>query len=121
MKSTNQLKAITIDKNFIAYCGLYCGACPSYLKGRCPGCKDNVKAAWCSVRKCCMENNYLSCADCKSVELSECKKYNTFISKVIGYVLNSDRSACISRIKELGYNDFAMEMANNKMQTIKRK
>jgi len=33
MKTAN-LKPIVADKNLIAYCGLYCGACLSYLKGR---------------------------------------------------------------------------------------
>jgi hypothetical protein len=43
------------------------------------------------------------------------------MSKAFGYIFNSDRSACFGRIKEIGYDDFAVEMANNKRQTIKRK
>ena len=120
MKATNQ-KEIEIDKSLIAFCGLYCGACRSYLKGKCPGCKDNVKASWCKIRQCCMENKLQSCADCTTIELMECKKYNNFISKAFGYIFNSDRSACINRIKEIGYDDFAAEMANSGRQTIKRK
>jgi hypothetical protein len=50
----------------------------------------------------------------------KCKKYNNFISKAFGYIFNSDRSACINRIKEIGYDDFAIDMANSKRQTIKR-
>jgi len=68
-----------------------------------------------------MENNLTSCSDCKTIELQECKKYNTFISKMIGYMLNSDRAACIGRIRETGYHDFSIEMADSKRQTIKRK
>jgi hypothetical protein len=68
-----------------------------------------------------MEQNLKSCADCTSTELKECKKYNSFISKVIGVVLNSDRSACIGRIKEIGYSGFATEMALNRRQTMPRK
>jgi hypothetical protein len=120
MKTAAQ-KEIIPDKNLIAYCGLYCGECGSYLKGRCPGCKDNIKASWCKVRQCNIENQYSSCADCGKVELEACKKYNTFISKAIGIMLNSDRAACINRIKEIGYESFSVEMANNKRQTIKRK
>jgi hypothetical protein len=119
MKTTIQ-KEIVADENLIAYCGLYCGACKSYLAGKCPGCKDNVKAGWCKVRQCCMEHGYKSCADCETIELMECKKYNNFISKAIGLILNSNRSACIRRIKETGYVEFANEMAVRKMQTIKR-
>lgn len=115
------LKEITTDTKLIAYCGLYCGSCKSYLKGKCPGCRENEKATWCAIRKCCAENNYQSCADCKIAELKDCGKYNSFISKVIGFVLNSDRSACITRIREAGYDTFAAEMAKSGRQTIKRK
>ncbi len=114
-------KEIPIDTALIAFCGLYCGACRSYLKGSCPGCRDNVKATWCKVRTCCMENNFNSCADCTGIELKDCKKYNNFISKAFGLVFNSDRSACIARIREIGYPDFAVEMAGNGQQTIRRK
>lgn len=114
-------KPIVADKNLIAYCGLYCGACKSYLNGKCPGCHDNVKASWCKIRQCNIENNFKSCADCTSIELMDCKKYNNFFSKVIGFLLKSDRPACISRIKEIGYDEFANEMATNKIQTIKKK
>jgi hypothetical protein len=120
MESTNQ-KEIVADKNLIAFCGLYCGSCRSYLKGKCPGCRDNVKATWCKVRSCGIENKFQSCADCTSVELMECKKFNNFISKAFGYIFNSDRSACILRIRETGYENYALEMANTKRQTIKRK
>lgn len=113
-------KPIVADKNLIAYCGLYCGACRSYLSGKCPGCKENVKATWCKVRICCIENHFLSCADCKSTEIENCKKFNNFISKMVGFVFRSDRVACIKRIKEVCYKDFASEMAAAKKQTIRR-
>jgi hypothetical protein len=112
---------IVADKNMIAYCGLYCGACRSYLIGKCPGCKENVKASWCKIRQCCIENNYLSCADCTTVKVAECRKYNNFVSKIIGLVLNSDRHACIESIATKGYDSFAAEMAAKRMQTIKRR
>jgi len=120
MESINQ-KEIVADKNLISYCGLYCGSCRSYLKGKCPGCRDNVKATWCKVRQCCIENSLQSCAACTTIELMDCGKYNNFISKIFGYLFNSDRSACIARIKEIGYDDYSIEMANSKRQTIKRK
>lgn len=40
----------------VAYCGLYCGACKSHRKGKCPGCRENSKATWCEIRKCCQEH-----------------------------------------------------------------
>jgi hypothetical protein len=115
-----ETKQIVADKNLIGYCGLYCGACRSYLTGKCTGCKENIKATWCKVRQCGIENNYLSCADCQKMELNECKKYNNMISKLFGLIFRSDRSACIKRIQEIGYEDFATEMATNNQQTIKR-
>jgi hypothetical protein len=114
------MKEIVADKNLVAYCGLYCGACRSYLKDKCPGCRENTKATWCAIRKCCMDNHYLSCADCTSIEPMKCTKYNPFISKVIGWLFNYDRNACLRRIKDTGYDEFAQEMALNKKQTIKR-
>mgnify|MGYP001174253203 CR=1 FL=1 len=44
----------------VAYCGLYCGQCTKYLKGKCPGCKENEKASWCKTRSCCIENDFAS-------------------------------------------------------------
>lgn len=114
-------KEITTDKNLIAYCGLYCGACHSYLSGKCKGCKENIKATWCKIRLCCMENNFQSCADCKKINLKDCKKFNNFFSKLFGLIFRSDRAACICRINEINYDEFAKEMAANKMQSIKRK
>ncbi len=114
-------KEIVADRNLVAYCGLYCGACRSFLTGRCPGCKENIKASWCKVRKCCIENQYLSCADCKIISFHECRKYHNFMAKLFGLVFNSDRSACILKIKDIGYDAFATEMTALKRQSIKRK
>lgn len=119
--TSSMKKEITAAKDLIAFCGLYCGACRSYLNGKCPGCRDNAKATWCKVRTCCLENNLLSCADCKTIELHACKKHNNFISKVFGVIFNSDRAACIGRIKELGYDGYALEMASDRKQTIPRR
>jgi hypothetical protein len=115
-----EVRHIVADKNLIAFCGLYCGACKSYLKGKCNGCRENDKATWCKVRLCCFENNYLSCADCQKTGLMDCKIFNNFFSKIIGYFLRSDRAACINLIKEKGYENFAIIMAGNKKHTIKK-
>ncbi|HUW04987.1 MAG TPA: DUF3795 domain-containing protein [Williamwhitmania sp.] len=116
------MKEIVSDVSLVAKCGLYCGACRSYLKGKCPGCKENVKATWCKVRTCCLENSYASCADCKSfANPMECKLYNNFIARIFGYLFNSDRNACITMIKQTGYYGFASYMAENWRQSIKRK
>jgi len=116
-----KLKEVENDVTLIAFCGLYCAACGSYLKGKCPGCSQNTKATWCKVRSCCLENNYKSCTDCKEfTNVMDCKKYNNFISRTIGFILRSNRSAGIQMIKEKGYNSFAEYMGQNKIQSIKK-
>lgn len=114
-------KNIVNDPKTIAYCGLYCGACGKYINGKCPGCAGNEKASWCEIRKCCMENNFKSCADCKQYPNAvDCKKFNNFIGRVFGLIFRSNRPACIAMIKEKGYENFAAYMAENKIMTIKR-
>ncbi len=116
------MKPVVAHPSLIAYCGLYCGACSKYLKGKCPGCHENNKAGWCSVRTCNIQNNTQSCADC--LEFSNpmnCKKFNNFFSKLFALVLKSDRAACIDRIKKDGYRGYSVFMAENKLQSVKRK
>jgi hypothetical protein len=114
-------KQIEKNTNLIAYCGLYCAACGKYLNGKCPGCASNEKAAWCKVRSCCIEHSYKSCADCTEFKnVNDCKKYNNFIAKVFGLIFNSNRSGCISMIKEKGYEGLAAYMTDNKIMSFKR-
>ncbi|MBN2214026.1 MAG: DUF3795 domain-containing protein [Bacteroidales bacterium] len=113
------MKEIVADKNLVSMCGLYCGACPKYLKDKCPGCEGYEKATWCKVRTCCLQHGNSSCADCKEFEdVMECKKFNNLFSRIIGFILRSDRAACIEMIKEIGYEKFASYMASNKLITI---
>jgi len=114
-------KEIIADQHLIAYCGLYCGACRSYLKGKCPGCSENMKASWCKIRSCNTENNYKSCADCNMDNVNDCKKFNNAVSKIFAVIFNSNRAACISRIRELGYEGYANDMALAGRQSMKRK
>ncbi|MCX6761958.1 MAG: DUF3795 domain-containing protein [Candidatus Moranbacteria bacterium] len=112
----------TPNKNLIAYCGLYCGECGRYLKGKCPGCQKNAKATWCKIRKCCIESGKLSCADCTvHATASECKKFNNMISKLFAFIFGSDREACINMIKEKGYDGYAEEMTKRGAQSLKKK
>lgn len=115
------MSAIIADAKLVAYCGLYCGACKAYLKGKCHGCAENEKAGWCKVRKCCIKNNYTSCADCKEFDdFLQCKEFNSFMAKIFAFIFRSNRGACIRRIKEIGVEQFAAEMAEKGMQSIKR-
>lgn len=115
------MKEIVSNPELVAYCGLYCGACGAYLRDRCPGCHENTRASWCKVRLCCMEHEYASCADCKEyADPKECKKYNNVISKIVGFVLRSDRAACIGQIKQMGIQGHADTMTRLKRPSIKR-
>lgn len=99
-----------MEKQPIAACGLYCGACRRFAKGSCPGCLANEKAAWCKVRACCLEHGWQSCAECTLMPLDGCPKFNSFIGKVFQLLFRSDRKGCIERIREVGSEAFAREM-----------
>lgn len=115
------MEPIEANPNLVAFCGLYCGACKAYRIGKCPGCAKNEKAKWCGIRKCCMANNYKSCAECqKFADVMRCKDFNNFISKIFGFIFRSNRKACIARIKEIGLDAFAKEMAEKGMYSIRR-
>lgn len=105
----------------VAYCGLYCGACRSYTKGKCAGCHENAKASWCTVRSCCIENGFSSCADCRAhSDPNGCMKFNNFMSRLFGFVFKSDRAACIEQIRQSGISGHAEIMAGKNIHTIKR-
>jgi len=115
------MKEVTSNPDLVAYCGLYCGACGSYLKGRCPGCHENEKAKWCRIRICCMENQYLSCADCQQFDNpDDCRQFNNIMARLFSLFFRSDRAACIQQIKELGIQGHADNMAENRHQAIKK-
>jgi hypothetical protein len=50
----------------------------------------------------------------------DCNKFNNFISRLVGFVLRSDRGACILQIREKGLLGHAEDMAVNRRQTIRR-
>lgn len=114
------MKEIQADSHQIAVCGLYCGACRKYRTGHCPGCAQHEKASWCKIRKCAREKGYLTCAEC-TVPVENCKTFSNFLGKVFSLLFRSDRPACIRRIREIGRDGYASEMAALKLQTIKRK
>lgn len=112
---------IVSNPELVAYCGLYCGACGSYRGGRCPGCRKNEKATWCTVRTCGQENRHTTCADCREFQdPNQCKKFNNLISRIFGWVFHSDRAACIVQIHALGVCGHADEMARTQRPTIRR-
>jgi hypothetical protein len=115
------MSAIIANTELVASCGLYCAACKSYLGGKCKGCQQNSKAAWCKVRSCCIDKQISSCAECAEfAEVQACAKYNNFMSKLFGFIFKSDRAACIAQIKRVGVDGHATIMAQLQKHTIKR-
>ncbi|MCX6237005.1 MAG: DUF3795 domain-containing protein [Bacteroidia bacterium] len=110
------------NNTLISYCGLYCGACPSFKKGRCPGCARNEKASWCKVRKCNIAKGIRSCADCEEYpNTNDCPRFNNFVAKAFGVVFNTDRRKGIAFIKYEGYELYAKNMATLNRVGLKRR
>jgi len=115
------MKEIVSNPDLVAYCGLYCGGCRSYLSEKCPGCHGNSRATWCKIRSCCADQNLKSCADCVQFpDPNTCKKFNNPIAKVFAFIFRSDRAACIRQIRNCGIQGHADNMCENKRHTIKR-
>lgn len=92
----------------VAYCGLYCGACGSHTRGRCPSCKRGEGNSWCTVRPCCIEKGIASCAECDEFDdLYECNKLNNFMSKFFGFIFRSDRVGSLESIRKDGIEAYA--------------
>jgi hypothetical protein len=90
------MEAIKVDANLVALCGLYCGACRSYKKG--------------------------SCADCGlfTDPGKECRKLNNPIAWVFSLLFDSNRAACLRRIRAVGRTDYAKEMVALERQSLPR-
>ncbi len=113
----------TLNKvTLVSSCGLYCGACYKYKKGKCPGCAGNEKASWCKVRVCTKENDYHTCAECTEFsDVNECRKFNTLFSKFFAFVFKSDRKSSLQLISDIGLEKYASEMDEKGLVVIKRK
>ena len=114
------MKEIVSAPNLVAHCGLYCGACRSYLKERCPGCHENQKATWCKVRSCCIQEGFATCAECTQFpDPNACGKFNNVVARAFSFIIRSDRAACIQQIREMGVQGHADRMAEQRRQAIK--
>ncbi len=115
------MRKVTASSELVACCGLYCGACGAYLREKCQGCGKSESRSWCKVRACCGEKGISTCAECgEFTDPMLCKKFNSFISRMIGLITRSDRAACIRQIREIGREPFAVKMAELKMHAIRK-
>jgi len=115
------MKEIVADTELVAYCGLYCGACGRYLRGKCPGCGKNEKAAWCAIRKCNKEHSRTSCAECAEFpDVNACGKFNNPVARLFSFIFRSNRKAGIDRIRVAGRERYAGELAQLKKHSLPR-
>ena len=120
-------KEMNRDENLIARCGLYCGACPSFISKKCDGCRGNsAKSAIvyksCKVKPCCADNGFFTCADCTIyASTKECKKYNPLLLKIASWIESCDRSKAIEMIKTKGRVEFLAFMQERNWVIIKTK
>ena len=120
-------KHIDKDMNLIAHCGLYCSACPSFVSGKCDGCRGNsAKSAivykQCKVKPCCVDNGFFTCADCTiCISTNECKKYSPLFLKIASWIESSDRSKSIEMIQTKGITEFLAYMKEKNWVIIKTK
>ncbi|MFW3145212.1 MAG: DUF3795 domain-containing protein [Thermoplasmatota archaeon] len=110
------------NKDLVAYCGLYCGECGKFKKGRCQGCAGNEKASWCKIRSCCIDHGYHTCADCREFsDPYECKQLNNLMAKAFSLIFGSDRGSALEMIKKNGRQSYAEEMVNIGRMTPRKK
>ena len=109
------------DKNLVAPCGIYCGACKSFKKGKCSGCNEHSRAAHCKVRVCTASKGYNTCLECNDFEdVMQCSKFNSFFSKFYSLMIGSDKKACLERIAEIGLVRYSREMRFRDQKTVEK-
>ena len=54
-----------LDKSLLGACGFYCGACPTYIKGGCNGCKKEHKEGDCFTLDCVTKKELDCCGACE--------------------------------------------------------
>ena len=87
----------------ISACGLFCTNCRAFKKEKCPGCQIKARFSSCGVRKCCVEKDITTCAECDGcADYNDCKKVNNFIAKVFKFLFKSDRPAALTMIRDRG-------------------
>ena len=68
-----------MDTSLLSPCGVYCGNCAVYKKGKCLGCSEESKKAettekvFCDIYSCAKNKKLATCSDCDSYP---CEKYD---------------------------------------------
>ena len=95
----------------LAACGLVCSECGAYRKNKCGGCPSGTQMyKSCPVRKCAGDRNFTTCAQCNDFpDLRACKKLNSFIAKVFGFIFRSNRIGALEKIRRIGLERFTAE------------
>ncbi len=96
----------------VAYCGVYCGACPSFQIS-CEGCRSEApqkrKSKWsCKIRVCCKKKKN-SCYQCKEFP---CKKYKKLCDSHPGdskFEYRHELPANMRRLKKIGLSKWSKE------------
>ena len=52
------------DTSLLGKCGYYCGCCPSYAAGKCPGCEKGNADGVCYSRDCAISRKLHACGEC---------------------------------------------------------
>lgn len=92
----------------IAYCGIVCSDCGAFKKGKCEGClSGKQRFSSCPVRKCNIEKNQQTCAECASFDnFRNCKKLWNIFAKIFYYIFRSNRIGNLDRIRKIGLEEF---------------
>jgi hypothetical protein len=53
----------SLNCELIAYCGFYCGCCPSNAEGSCSGCR--ARGTGCFSSECAISKGLYFCSDCE--------------------------------------------------------
>lgn len=54
-----------IRAELVGLCGFYCGSCPTYRGGRCPGCIDAHADGDCFTHTCVRKRGLRFCGECE--------------------------------------------------------
>jgi hypothetical protein len=97
----------------IAPCGLFCTECGKFKRGRCKGCQVEAGFSRCPVRRCCVERQIATCAECADFkaprDYRECRKVHNPISRVIGFFTGSSRPDALALLRNKGREAYLAE------------